>query len=340
MRNTKKWLVLLLTVAMLVNVLGVTAMATENAAPLALDIHPADEAGVVQVDILATDDQIVADGKLVVTYDPEVLVFEAEGIEVGSAWTTVERVTLSHNVKDNKVILAFACPDVAYDGVLFSIRFSGAVCDTVITLDGSASYITGTGSVPTLVDEYCPSERFGDLGTITAEAHEAVDYMVAKGYLKGMTNTMYGPHIELSRAMMVAILHRVAGRPEVEGPCPFNDVPANDYYTHAVTWAAENGITSGVSQTKFAPHLSLNRQELVTFLYRFADYMGYDRTATTELSAYEDADDIAPFALEAFQWAVAEGIIRGTSETTLEPVATTSRIQVSLMVYRLLSKQD
>jgi hypothetical protein len=340
MRNTKKWLVLLLTVVMLVNVLGVTAMATENAAPLALDIHPADEAGVVQVDILATDDQIVADGKLVVTYDPEVLVFEAESIEVGSAWTTMERVTLSHNVKDNKVILAFACADAANDGVLFSIRFSGAVCDTVITLDGSASYVTGTGSVPTLVDEYCPSDRFTDMRTATDEVHAAVDYMVANGYIKGMTDSQFGPYVKLDRAMMVTILHRVAGRPEVEGHCPFNDVPANDYYTHAVTWAVENGITNGISATKFAPSKALNRQELVTFLYRFADYMGYDRTATADLSTYTDAADMADFAVDAFEWAVAEGVIRGTSNTTLEPLATTNREQVVLMIHRLLAKQD
>ena len=68
--------------------------------------------------------------------------------------------------------------------------------------------------------------------------------------------------------------------------------------------------------------------------------MGYDRTATTDLSAYADADVIRPYAAQAFQWAVAEGIIKGTSETTLEPTAHTVRFQVSLMVYRLLSQQD
>jgi len=68
--------------------------------------------------------------------------------------------------------------------------------------------------------------------------------------------------------------------------------------------------------------------------------MGYDRTATTELSAYTDADMIQSYAVDAFEWAVAEGVIKGTTATTLDPEATTTRAQVSLMVYRLLSKQN
>ena len=70
MRNTKKWLVFLLAVVMLVSNLGITAMATENPAPLELDFFPGDDRASLVVDILATESQIVADGKLVVTYDP------------------------------------------------------------------------------------------------------------------------------------------------------------------------------------------------------------------------------------------------------------------------------
>ena len=336
MRNTKKWLVLLLTVAMLVNVLGVTAMAEESWAPLNVEFHPV-EGGIVRVDILATEGQIVGDGKLVVTYDPEVLCFE--GIDVGSAWANAEAVTLSHNVKDNKVILAFACADTAGEGVLFSVFFSGAVSDTYIHLEGRDSYI-GDSKVPATGGLYCPSDRFTDMRTATDEVHAAVDYMVANGYIKGMTNTQFGPYVKLDRAMMVTILHRVAGNPEAEGELTFTDVPADDYFTDAVIWAAENGITNGISATKFAPSKALNRQELVTFLYRLADYMGYDRTATADLSTYTDSGDIGAFAVDAFEWAVAEGVIRGTSNTTLEPLATTNREQVVLMIHRLLAKQD
>ena len=71
MRNMKKWLVLLLAVVMLVSNLSITAAATENWAPVDLETRPA-EGGILQVDILATEGSIVADGKLVLTYDPAV----------------------------------------------------------------------------------------------------------------------------------------------------------------------------------------------------------------------------------------------------------------------------
>ena len=53
-----------------------------------------------------------------------------------------------------------------------------------------------------------------------------------------------------------------------------------------------------------------------------------------------DASQIPAFALEGFSWAVAEGIVKGTSATTLDPMTTTNRIQICLMVCRLLSEQD
>ena len=145
MRNMKKWLVLLLAVVMLVSNLPVTAMATENWAPLALETRPAG-GGILQVDILATEGSIVADGKLVLTYDPAVLTYEAT--EINAAWNDANAVTLSVNDRSGKLILAFASADAANEGVLFSVRFSGAACDQHVMV----TYCTTGGGVAT---EYC-----------------------------------------------------------------------------------------------------------------------------------------------------------------------------------------
>ena len=335
MRNTRKWLVLLLTVVMLVNTLGVTAMAVETESPLALQVSPAAEPGHVQVRVMATQAQTVADGKLVFTYDAEKLTYI--GSEIGAACTDPDQVTLSVNPKTGKVILAFASASAAAEGELFILTFR-ASGDTTVTLD-SSSYITGVQADLAQEIVTCPSAQFVDMPS-TPEVHAAIDYMVGRGYMNGMSQTIFGPHVDLNRAMMVTILHRIAGSPAVEGTPAFTDVPADTFYTAPVVWAVANGITNGVSASLFAPGKSLTRQELVTFLYRFAGYMDYDRTATTDLSTYTDAEDLQPYAVEAFQWAVANGIIKGTTATTLSPEATTTRAQVSLMVYRLLSQQD
>ena len=336
MRNTRKWLVLLLTVVMLVSNLNIAAMAAENESPIALAASSVAGSGnEIQVQILATKAQTVADGKLVVTFDAEKLTYT--GAETGAAWGE-DQVTLSVNPSTGKVILAFANAEAAAEGVLFTLSFEAAA-DAVVAIDGS-SYITGIDADLSQQISTCPSSQFTDLGDLTSAAHDAVDFMVANGYMVGVAETAFGPHNELNRAMMVTILYRVAGTPEFEGSNRFTDVPADAYYADPVTWAFTNGITAGVTENLFAPGKSLTRQELVAFLYRYAKLSGQDMTPSADLSAYTDAGKIQPFAMESFQWAVANGIIRGTSETTLDPEATTTRAQVSMMVHRMLSSWE
>lgn len=339
MRNTRKWLVLLLTLAMLMNTVGFTAMAAENESPIALTVSPAAEPGSnLQVQVLATQTQTVADGMLVLTYDAAKLTYA--GTEIGAAWGEDAQIDPSINPLTGQIKLAFANADAASEGVLFTLNFTVVEAgEVVFAIDGS-SYISGVDADLSAEVSTCPSARFTDLANLSAEGHKAIDYMVGSGYMNGMTQTLFGPHTELNRAMMVTILYRIAGSPAVEGTPAFTDVPAKSFYTDAVVWATANGITNGVSAQLFAPGKSLTRQELVTFLHRFAKHMGYDVTASADLSAYTDAGVVRPYAVEAFQWAVAEGIIKGTTATTLSPEATTTRAQVCLMVYRMIAPKD
>ena len=333
MRNTRKWLVLLLIVVMLVNTLGITAMAAEDESPIALAVA-AGSGSVTQVQILATEAQTVADGKLVLTYDAEALTWLSA--EPGAAWGETEFFAWSHNPNDNegKLILTFASAEAAAEGVLFTVTFEG-IADSTVAIEGS--YISGVDAELDQEILTCPSARFHDLVGLYPVAHKAIDFMVANGYMSGMSQTAFGPGVTLNRAMMVTILHSIAGDPAVESAHTFADVPADAYCADAVAWAYETKITSGISEHLFAPTRELTRMELVTFLYAFARAQGMDTTASADLSAYTDADKIQPFALKAFQWAVANGIISGTSATTLAPDAATTRGQVSIMVYRMLS---
>ena len=332
MRNTKKWFVLLLTVVMLVNVLGISAMAAGNEAPIELYVSPAAD-GTVQANILVTETQTVADGRLVVTYDPAVLTYV--GTEAGDAWP--DQITLSVNAAEGKIILAFASAEAAQEGTLFTLTFTGTG-DAVIAVDGKDSYITGFGAVSDLSMVACPSAQFVDIQNSVPMIHEAVDFMVGNGYMKGVSKTMFAPAADLNRAMMVTILYRIAGEPEVSGSHTFVDVPDGEFYTNPVIWAVNNGVTKGLDATHFGPDKALSRQELVTFLYRFAGVMGYDRTASADLSGYDDISKVPPYALEAFQWAVGAGVVNGTSDTTLSPETLTTRAQICIMVSRLLSK--
>ena len=103
----------------------------------------------------------------------------------------------------------------------------------------------------------------------------AVNYVTLTGLMNG-TGDGFSPNLAINRGMMVTVLYRMAGSPEVTAENPFTDVPADTWYTDAVIWASENGITAGTSETTFSPTNSLTREQLATFFYRFADFENPD----------------------------------------------------------------
>ena len=184
----------------------------------------------------------------------------------------------------------------------------------------------------------CPSSHYTDLNT-AAWYHESVDYVLAKGLMVGTSTTEFAPYETVTRAQMVAILYRMAGSPESTAKAPFTDVPAGAYYADAVNWAYANGICAGVSASSFAPGEALSREQMVTFLYRYAKFAGMDDgEKTIELDGFQDAGQISGYALASMQWACASGLIAGTSETTLSPKDPAQRVQIAAVVMRLLTK--
>ena len=85
----------------------------------------------------------------------------------------------------------------------------------------------------------------------------------------------------MTRAMLVTVLWRYAGRPEA-GKNPFTDVPAGQWYTEAVTWAAENGVVSGVGNGRFAPNGNITREQMASILFRYAKLTGLDTSKRGE----------------------------------------------------------
>ena len=162
----------------------------------------------------------------------------------------------------------------------------------------------------------------------------AVNYVTLTGLMNG-TGDGFSPNLAINRGMMVTVLYRMAGSPEVTAENPFTDVPADTWYTDAVIWASENGITAGTSETTFSPTNSLTREQLATILYRYADFENPDPIEITgELTGFTDAGQVASYATDAMKWAVGEGLISGTTETTLSPKATATRAQVATILMR------
>ena len=156
---------------------------------------------------------------------------------------------------------------------------------------------------------------------------DAVKWAVDKGVTNGLSDTMFGPYASCTRAQIVTFLWRAAGSPEPKAMSSFTDVPASAYYAKAVEWAVENGITNGMTETTFAPDATCTRGQSVTFLHR-----ALKGTASGSANFTDVKSDA--FYADAINWAVANNVTNGTSNTTFSPNADCTRAEIVTFLYR------
>lgn len=165
-------------------------------------------------------------------------------------------------------------------------------------------------------------------------AHDDITYVYENDLMNGTDGSLFSPESTTTRAQVVTVLYRLAGQPAANWENPFWDVPASAWFHDAVTWAWENDITGGVSSTHFGAGNAVTREQLATFLYRYAQDQGYDTSARADLSGYSDAGLVSSYATEALSWANATGLITGTTATTLSPQGSATRAQVATILSR------
>lgn len=163
----------------------------------------------------------------------------------------------------------------------------------------------------------------------------AAAYAYNNGLFAGMTPTTFAPNATMTRAMLVSVLWRLAGEPAPKAPNTFVDVPDGAWYTDAVTWAAENGVVSGIGGSRFDPSGFVTREQTAEILYNYAHSKGYDVSARADLTVFPDAGSVSGWAENALSWANAAGLINGTvrdGQTILDPQGSASRAQVAMIL--------
>lgn len=163
----------------------------------------------------------------------------------------------------------------------------------------------------------------------------AAAYAYNNGLFAGMTPTTFAPNATMTRAMLVSVLWRLAGEPAPKAPNTFVDVPDGAWYTDAVTWAAENGVVSGIGGSRFDPSGFVTREQTAEILYNYAHSKGYDVSARADLTAFPDAASVSGWAKNALSWANAAGLINGTvrdGQTILDLQGSASRAQVAMIL--------
>lgn len=192
-------------------------------------------------------------------------------------------------------------------------------------------------SNPGTSGHYCPSLKFNDLD-ITQWYHLDTDYVIEKDIFRGTTEKTFTPDGNITRAMMITVLYRAEEEPEVIGEATFEDIDENAYYAKAVVWGQQNGIIKGYSETEYAPEQDILREQIAAIMHRYAKYKGYDVSVgeNTNILSYEDFNEISDYAIPSMQWAVGSGMIKGRTESTLNPDAFATRVEIAAMLHRFI----
>jgi len=168
--------------------------------------------------------------------------------------------------------------------------------------------------------------------------YEGVKYVYEKGLMKGVSASSFAPGKKLNRAMLVTILHRIEGSPASTDSRGYSDVASGKWYTEAIEWATENDIVAGYSANKFGPKEPVTREQLLSILYRYAEYKGCDVSIETDFdfSSFKDQGRVAAYAKTPVQWALNQGLIGGRNNAALAPKAEATRSEVSVILMRFL----
>lgn len=184
-----------------------------------------------------------------------------------------------------------------------------------------------------------PETRFVDVKP-GSWYYKSIVYAVSNGLMNGVGDSKFEPEEGMTRAMLVTVLWRYEGSPK-QRPSTFSDVRRGQWYSEAVSWAAKNGIVTGVGDNKFEPDTQITREQIATILYRYAQKKRADTSARGSLSAFPDNGKVNGWAKTALQWCVGEGLIGGTNENGrvyLDPQGTATRAQVATILMRYIEK--
>ena len=109
-----------------------------------------------------------------------------------------------------------------------------------------------------------------EMGDVSADAYyaEAVRWALSRDITSGTGGGAFSPNDACTRAQAVTLLARALSA-KAGSAANFTDVPADAYYAQAVSWAVENGITTGVGGGRFDPNATCTRAQIATFLYRY-----------------------------------------------------------------------
>lgn len=168
--------------------------------------------------------------------------------------------------------------------------------------------------------------------------YSSVKYAYTNKIMQGTGASEFAPNVSTSRAMLVTMLWRLENSPSLVRTNKFADVLDSAWYAGAVEWAYKNELVLGYSETTFAPDAPITREQMVSILWRYAKYKGFDVSVHGPIpfGDYTDINSVNSYALAPMGWALHTKLIQGVDATTLAPGQTASRAQVATVLMRFI----
>lgn len=187
----------------------------------------------------------------------------------------------------------------------------------------------------------CPTHGYTDVDQ-DQWYHDFVDYAVSKGVMTGTSTEplRFEPESTLTRAQMVEALWKLEGKPKGTKAPEFTDVKKDDWFYGSLCWAYSEGLAEGMGDGTFRPNDALTREQMVTFLYRYAKLKGMSVKADAIPETYTDRDQVQEYAQKPFAWAIQTKIVNGMTDTTLEPQGLSKRCQLAKILVQYLKLSD
>ena len=206
--------------------------------------------------------------------------------------------------------------DVTPGTVAVIVKADGTeeVIKTSLTTENGVAVTLSDGDTVKVVDN---SKTFEDVPA-TYWGAEAVDFATSRELFVGTSETTFAPDTAMTRAMIVTVLARFEGVDTTTG---------STWYEAGQQWAVQNGVSDGTNMDQ-----GLSREQLATMLWRYAG----SPSVSNSLSGYTDAGTVSSYAQQAMAWCVEQGIIGGTTTTTLSPQGPATRAQVATILMRYI----
>lgn len=173
---------------------------------------------------------------------------------------------------------------------------------------------------------------FDDVQT-TDWFYDTVQYVYDEGLMAGTGERIFSPQQTTTRGMIVTILHRMAGSPEAKAQ-DFTDVDPDAWYAPAINWSIESGVGAGYGGGLFGPDDAITREQMASFLYRYAELEGYDVSAVGDLDDFADASAVSDWAEDVMSWAVGADLFAGRDNNQLAPQGLTTRAEAATILMR------